>query len=403
MKKPEYLLKQISNLLAVGIFHVQGEDMTSFQEYTENNPVYRNKELRMKLRQGAAGQNIPYILQDQYKVYFACIRKEDSFYMAGPMACHILERIELRKYYKSYGIEEVHEKRLKHFSHADMLDIVKMIANILLDEEYTDYELGYANHIMEDTRQIEKREKILFDMKKSEEDLYHHTYQEERRLLDSVREGRVEDALRLSRNMDADLGKLSEKEFNHWKNVAVVAITLCTRAAIEGGISPPIAYTISDFYIQKCDVCSEIVQLIKYRNYAVEELASQVKKRQERKMTSYVDRCQQYIADNYKKKIYLKDIAEKMDLSEAYLSRLFRRETGKRFQDYVIDVRLEHAANLLKYSEEAIPEIAEYVNFPSQSYMGKLFKKKYNLTPKQYREIYRPSEFFQEEERTKKG
>ena len=122
----------------------------------------------------------------------------------------------------------------------------------------------------------------------------------------------------------------------------------------------------------------------------------QVKKKKEHKASSYVDRCQQYIADHYKEKIYLQDVAEKMDLSETYLSRLFRKETGICFSDYVVDVRLEHAANLLKYSDESIPEIAEYVNFPSQSYMGKIFKKKYNLTPKQYREIYRPVEFFEE-------
>lgn len=37
-------------------------------------------------------------------------------------------------------------------------------------------------------------------------EFYHHTYQEERKLLDSIREGRVEDALSYSRNMDTDLG-----------------------------------------------------------------------------------------------------------------------------------------------------------------------------------------------------
>ena len=187
MGKPEYLLRQISNLLSVGIFQIQGEDVYSFHEHAESNPLYRNSELRIKLQGNADNQSIPCILQDPYKVYFACIKKEDSFYMAGPMACHILNRAELRKFYKLYGIEEEHEKRLKHFSYANMLDIVKMIANILLDEEYTDYELSYANHIIEDTRQIEERDNILFDMKKSEEELYHHTYQEERKLLDRVR------------------------------------------------------------------------------------------------------------------------------------------------------------------------------------------------------------------------
>ena len=90
----------------------------------------------------------------------------------------------------------------------------------------------------------------------------------------------------------------------------------------------------------------------------------------------------------------LSEIADILGLSETYLSRLFKKETGERLQDYIVSVRLEHAANLLKYSEESISKIAEYVNFPSQSYMGKIFKERYLLSPKQYREKNRPAEYF---------
>ena len=231
-------------------------------------------------------------------------------------------------------------------------------------------------------------------MKEREEELYHHTYQEERKLLESVRDGRSEDAIRYSRNMDSELGKLSTKELNHWKNVAIVAITLTTRAAIEGGISPSIAYRISDFYIQKSDSCKEIAQIIKYRDHAVEELTGQVEKKKSRKTSSYVERCRDYVGKHYREKIYLSEIADTLGLSETYLSRLFRKETGERLQDYIVNVRLEHAANLLRYSEESISKIAEYVNFSSQSYMGKVFKEKYEMSPKQYREQKRPMEYF---------
>ena len=263
MKKPDYLLKQISNLLHVGIFCIEGETIVSYEEFAEYNPIFLNAPLRKKLLEGALMQQLPYIMCDSHCVYFACVRKEDAFYMLGPMVCRIPDYVELRRFYRDYGIEAVDYKGLKQFSYAQILDMVEMIANVLLGEEYSDSELSYANHIMEDTKQIEERDKILFDMKESEEERYHHTYQEERKLLDSVREGRVEDALRLTGNMDADLGKLSLKELNHWKNVAVASVTLCTRAAIESGISPPIAYRISDFYIQKCDACLEIAQVIK--------------------------------------------------------------------------------------------------------------------------------------------
>lgn len=55
--------------------------------------------------------------------------------------------------------------------------------------------------------------------------------------------------------------------------------------------------------------------------------------------------------------------------------------------------RVERAANLLVYSEESISYIAEYVRFPSQSYMGRVFKKYMGMTPQKYRDKYKPREF----------
>lgn len=126
----------------------------------------------------------------------------------------------------------------------------------------------------------------------------------------------------------------------------------------------------------------------------MEELTNQVQRKMSRKTSSYVERCKEYVEKHYKEKLYLTDIAEQLGLSETYLSRLFKQETGEQLQNYIVDVRLERAANLLKYSDESISNIAEYVNFPSQSYMGKLFREKFQLSPKKYRELYAPREYF---------
>lgn len=174
--------------------------------------------------------------------------------------------------------------------------------------------------------------------------------------------------------MDMELGKLSGTERNHWKNASVAAITLFTRAAIEGGVAPSVAYRLSDFYIQKCDSCAEIAQILEWRNRAVEEITGRVKERKNsRSKSNYVEKCKDYIENHYRTKVYQEEIARALGISSSYLSRLFHRETGVRLQDYIVQVRVEHAANLLLYSNESIARIAEYVNFPSQSYMGKVF------------------------------
>ena len=96
---------------------------------------------------------------------------------------------------------------------------------------------------------------------------------------------------------------------------------------------------------------------------------------------------------HYREKIYLEDVAEALKISPTYLSRLFKRETGQNFQDYINEVRVDRAANLLKYSEMSLSEISQYVNFPNQSYFGKIFKKYKNMTPRAYRDSNKPAEF----------
>lgn len=98
---------------------------------------------------------------------------------------------------------------------------------------------------------------------------------------------------------------------------------------------------------------------------------------------------------NYRKKIYLDEIAETLGISKNYLSQLFHREEKIAFQEYVSRVRVKHASYLLMYSEESLARIAEYVGFPNQSYMGKMFKKYMHTSPKKYRDQMKPTEFIE--------
>lgn len=158
---------------------------------------------------------------------------------------------------------------------------------------------------------------------------------------------------------------------------------------------PAAACRLSGFYINKSTACKDITQILIYRNHAVEELAKRVSgQKGKRHTSSYTEQCKDYVYGHYREKIYLDDIADTLGISSSYLSRLFKKETGRSLQDFINDVRIEKAANLLIYSEETLPGVAEYVNFPSQSYFGKVFKQKMQMMPRQYREMHKPAEFY---------
>lgn len=295
-----------------------------------------------------------------------------------------MSRVERHRFYHFYGVDEKWEKGLHYHTLMEILQITGLFAKIITGREYTDQQLVDANYHTAVTSEEERVDQQLFDIKSEDEDIYRHTYQEERRILVAVKEGDVEEAVRLSKEMDANIGRLGEKEIDHWRNLSIVAVTLCARAAIEGGLSPSAAYRLSGFYINKSTACNDVTQILLYRNHAVEELTRRVREQKQKShISSYTERCKDYVYGHYREKIYLDSIADNLGISSSYLSRLFKKEMGVNLQDFINDVRVEKAANLLVYSEEPLPRIAEYVNFPSQSYFGKIFKEKMGMTPRQ--------------------
>ena len=237
-----------------------------------------------------------------------------------------------------------------------------------------------------DRRKAEQTKFVLKEEEENDDEAYRHTYYEEQLLMQAVQDGRQEDAIRIVGEMDADAGRLSADEIGHWRNLAIVDMTLCARAAIHGGLPPETAYRISGFYIRKCDALREVSRILHYRNRAIEELSSRVLKLHTKPTTShYTEQCKDYIRKHYRESIRVNDVADLMGISPEYLSRLFHKETGTTIQEFVNQIRCERAANLLSFSSSSLSEIAEYVHFPSQSYFGKMFRRFYHVTPGVYR------------------
>lgn len=392
-----FLLKNLSGLLQTGIFYVEKGSTDDGWKTSESNPLCRDKALRDMLVQGADMQELPFLYRDEFQVYFGCVATEMGHCMVGPMSMDLFDRLKRHKFYQKYHISEHCEKNLRRFTLMEVLQTMCITARIVSGKAYTDQQIVDANHLASVTKEQEEEDKIRFNLQSDEEDIYRHSYQEELELLNMVKEGNVEEAVRLSKQMDVEIGRLGRTELAHLRNLLTIGAALCTRAAIEGGVSPYTAYRISGFYINKGAECTDTAQILIYRNHAVEELAKRVREiRAKQHTSSYTMRCKDYIARHFREKIYLDEIADTLGISSSYLSRLFKKETGVRLQDYVNQVRVERAANLLVYSEESIPRIAEYVNFPSQSYFGKIFKAYKNMTPRQYRETYKPTEFFED-------
>ena len=392
----EYLYTKISIMTNIKIFEwdCETDAISCYGVLAEqSNPLILSEELRELLKNRIMNQKTPVIYQDENKVIFCGMReKMTKMLLLGPICIEDMSYVEIHRYCKAYQIEN--EQCPPKLKLQNLLALLELLSYIKIEEKYEDEEILDANGL------IEKQEIGLeADVRIDTEDIYHHTYQEEVKTMDYIREGNLEEVVGAVELLASTAGKLSENEIRNERNLGICSITLATRAAIEGGAAPAKAYKLSDLYINKIDQCKRMTEIFEYRKRSLYDFAKLVvEERAKRANSRYTEQCKEYIRKYYHQKICIPDIAEALGVSESHLSRIFKKETGESIQKYSMHMRIERAENLLKYSEASLTEISEYLCFSSQSHFGKVFKVYKNMTPKQYRDYYKSPEFVSREE-----
>ena len=101
-----------------------------------------------------------------------------------------------------------------------------------------------------------------------------------------------------------------------------------------------------------------------------------------------------YMEYNYNRQISLTDIANSVNLHPNYFHRLFKAKTGHTPFEYLTDLRVNAASDLIITTNQTISSIALQCGFDSTSYFICVFKKRKGLTPNRYRKLYSLDEFF---------
>lgn len=100
---------------------------------------------------------------------------------------------------------------------------------------------------------------------------------------------------------------------------------------------------------------------------------------------SVVHRVREYIKAHLDDRIERTELAEYVHLNPAYLSRLFKKETGQSLSEFILSQKMELSRQLLKNSSRSISEIAGIAGYSNLSYFSKAFKKMFHISPMAYR------------------
>lgn len=95
-----------------------------------------------------------------------------------------------------------------------------------------------------------------------------------------------------------------------------------------------------------------------------------------------------YIDEHYKDDLSLEQLADLVGMTPTAFSRYFKQRTAKNISEYIVDIRLGHAARLLVDTSDSVSEICWATGFNTLSNFNRLFRKRKGCSPTEFREKY---------------
>lgn len=139
-----------------------------------------------------------------------------------------------------------------------------------------------------------------------------------------------------------------------------------------------------DFVVQSITI-QFIAALIRNSKNSVSSRVCSQSYKEDRNMNLAID----YLWENFDKEFSFEDIAKTINYSPYHFIRIFKDVTGKTPHEYLLDIKIQKALDLLRYSNNTVTEICYSSGFNNLNHFSSLFKKKIGVSPTEYRKNVR--------------
>ena len=130
---------------------------------------------------------------------------------------------------------------------------------------------------------------------------------------------------------------------------------------------------------------NDIMMLKDYLQKTLLEYMTAIASRRTQNENPIIKKVCSYINDNIAEDISLETMADYVNVSSFYLSKLFKEEMGVTFINFLSDRRLEKSRQMLKNTSKSIKEITAETGYNDQNYFSRLFKNKFGVSPTEFR------------------
>ncbi len=155
-------------------------------------------------------------------------------------------------------------------------------------------------------------------------------------------------------------------------------------ASMNNGV--PYGFGYRKDYLTAVQSFDNYEQLNRWFISKIQEICKNSSTTKETQTETLVSKVKSYIEENYQKDISLEDVSRLVDISPYYFSKLFKKESGKNFIEYLTEVRMKHAKQFLRNGSYSIKEVCIMSGYSDPNYFSRQFKKYEGVTPSEFRE-----------------
>lgn len=209
-------------------------------------------------------------------------------------------------------------------------------------------------------------------------------FNQEQELIEEVQHGNKDQCFTILKKLFLDMVN-NELEEGTIKMRCLEIAAMLSRAAVKSGVNRQKVFELNGNFNRKINDLSGIEERFNLTKQLINNYIELIHETKKQKDLKLVKKAKRFIKSNYSKKLTLDQVAKEVYLSASHLSKIFKRVTGTTVIEYVNQIRLKEAKQLLRNTDMPLNKIAEDVGYYDASYFSKVFKKKVGITPGQYR------------------
>lgn len=226
------------------------------------------------------------------------------------------------------------------------------------------------------------REDVLMQMKVME-----RRYAYENEMMETVAKGLTHRAKMMMSNVSLTMFEQRMADpVRNMKNYIIICNTLLRKAAQQGGVHPFHLDRISSAFAARIELIPNLEEGRELMGEMMLSYCRLVRQHALRHYSPPVQKAVTYIEAEPAADLHLQHLARTLNVSAGYLSTLFHKETGKTVTEYVTNVRMDTAANLLRHTQLQVQTVAQHCGIGDVNYFSKVFKRRFGVTPRQFRQ-----------------